>query len=199
MRRTKSKNEEKLLLIDCENCSNKLVEIMCNITDIRPVLILGRAQSLEQYKLDGIQLETHKCLVVNKNAADYVLVYELGRLFGSGEFNKAFILSRDKGFDNIVDHLVLSGLDISRINFGASTDKTISVKSAINVLSDFESGTKLQTIEKRLSMHYIGGRVGACEALDILNSIGLINIRFTKSYQVFFNKNLLIELSTSVK
>lgn len=196
MKTKKTENKRNLLIIDCENCANKLVEIMCSIKNTKIVLILGKAQHIEQYKIDTESVEVHQCLVINKNAADYVLVYELGRLFGTEEYERAFILSRDRDFANIADHLTLSGSEVYRVNFGASTDKTISVKQAINILSQSESGNSLHLIEKKLSMISIGGRVGACEALNVLNLVGLIDIRFTKTYQVFFNKGTIKELSS---
>ncbi|HEU4618822.1 MAG TPA: PIN domain-containing protein [Gammaproteobacteria bacterium] len=111
---------QKLLLIDFENVQQVDLGRLDDACDVMifvgasqknvPIDLVTAAQKL------GARVEWKRVEGNGKNALDFFIAFELGRIAERGGAPQCIILSRDRGFDPLLRHLNKNGLRCRRIN-----------------------------------------------------------------------------------
>jgi hypothetical protein len=112
--------DQKLLLIDFENVQQ--VDLGCLDGTCEVMIFVGASQKsvpidlvTEAQKL-GARVEWKRVDGNGKNALDFFIAFELGRIAERPVRRQCIVLSRDKGFDPLLRHLNKNGFDCRRIN-----------------------------------------------------------------------------------
>lgn len=141
-----------VMLIDCENTSNKLINSLLGIKDTDKLLILGEKQLPSQYDLENhADVRYEKCKFAGKNAADVALIFELGKLIGKSKYKNVTILSGDKDFDLWIKYIRNTGVNIERLYF---TQGKFNCRSVLNILSSYKSGVALSRLIDELELKF---------------------------------------------
>lgn len=110
----------KLLLVDFENVQK--VDLARLDGDFRVAIFLGASQRNVPIDLVtgaqklGDRVEWHRVDASGRNALDFFIAYQLGRVAERKSKLQCIVLSRDKGFDPLLRHLNKNGLVCRRIN-----------------------------------------------------------------------------------
>ena len=120
------------ILIDFENVQPSnlalLSKVEASIAEFNVLVFVGAKQATISFDFAagiqnmGTKAEYIKCSVTQKNAADFLLSYHLGRLIQKEPDAYFHIISKDTGFDSLVTHLreqkhrVYRHLDVSEIH-----------------------------------------------------------------------------------
>lgn len=205
-----STNKQRLAIVDCENCDIKVVRGLLDIEGIDIVLILGKFQSCDKIKIyiennkayevinktKGRKLRcssvtVYKCDYNGKNAADFLLTYELCKYIPKYKNKPIFIVSADKAFTHIALYANSDGFDVNTLNFTqVSSGSQIYLRKALEVLSKTKSGSSLSSLAIKLSSRYSDIDEAECALLQ-LSKLGIIKIRKVKVNQVYFRKSLI--------
>ena len=141
----------KVLLIDYENVQavnlTQLERTDCKVCIFTgssqsriPIELVSSAQSLGN-RLDWIRVDGH-----GPNALEFHIAYYLGAHIAKNSANEYFILSRDKGFDPLIKHIVKLKVTCKRIS---SLSEMEPVKRAKEADGDYGKViTNLKKIEK---------------------------------------------------
>ncbi len=110
---------QRLLLVDFENVQH--VELARLDRSFQVTIFVGASQKsipvelvTEAQKL-GDRVQWIRIDANGKNALDFVIAYELGRIAERESQLECVVLSRDKGFDPLIRHLKKNGLRCRRI------------------------------------------------------------------------------------
>ena len=105
------------LLVDYENIQP--VFRPGGLTDTRIVVFHGAQQRDAPAKLksqlSAIDAEFVRCAKTGKNALDFHLTYYLGHLAAQHPKDDFHVLSKDKGYDPLIEHLRTRGSDVRRL------------------------------------------------------------------------------------
>jgi len=119
MTKDQEPNKPKLLLVDFENVQQ--VELNRLDDSFRVIIFVGASQKnvpielvTNAQKLGG-RAEWQKVTGDGRNALDFFIAYQLGRVFEKSPRPDCVVLSRDKGFDPLLKYLNASGLKARRI------------------------------------------------------------------------------------
>ena len=139
------------ILMDYENVQpdnfSLLGEIEPSIAEFDVLVFVGAKQATISFDFAlsiqnmGIKAAYVKCSVTQKNAADFLLSFHLGRLIQIDPDGYFHILSKDTGFDSLVTHLreqkhkVHRLVDISEIFIVSKYVKPVAVMPAKVVIS----------------------------------------------------------------
>lgn len=111
--------QKNLLLVDFENKQNLDPTLLDQ--SFKVIVFVGANQ--KQPKLEGHSGDTKKLNVeflkiegAGKNALDFHIAFELGRVFHTAPTMDCFILSADKGFDPLLKYLNKIGLKCRRVH-----------------------------------------------------------------------------------
>lgn len=115
------------LLVDYENIQP--VFRVGSLSDTRLIVFHGAQQRDAPAKLksqlSSINAEFVRCTKTGKNALDFHLTYYLGRLVAQHPNDDFHVLSKDKGYDPLIEHLKTAGADVRRLEHAPSfTSKT---------------------------------------------------------------------------
>lgn len=110
---------QKLLLVDLEN--KQKVDLSRLDDSYRAIIFVGANQNPP--KASRKQATAHRFSRVDflkisgagKNALDFHIAFELGRTFETAPHTECFVLSGDKGFDPLLNHLNSNGMRCRRI------------------------------------------------------------------------------------
>ena len=110
----------KMLLVDFENVqqvdltrlddSYRVVIFMGSGQKSVPVALVASAQKL------GSRLEWQSVEGNGRNALDFYIAFQLGRLIEKSPSFHCIVLSKDKGFDPLIQHLNKNGMRCKRVN-----------------------------------------------------------------------------------
>ena len=110
-----------VLMVDYENVQQ--VELDSFVLGEMDVMVfVGHSQSRLPYELVseaqplGKRLKWIRISGNGKNALDFHIAYEIGRLSATGEYRNFAILSHDTGFDPLVEHVKRASIGCRRIN-----------------------------------------------------------------------------------
>jgi hypothetical protein len=98
------------VFVDFENVSEIDYEIIRN-KSVHFVLMVGAKQTklditlVEELLNNASSVEVIRLTMIGKNALDFTLAYYLGRTVLSYPFGRYHIVSKDKGFDPLIEHL----------------------------------------------------------------------------------------------
>ena len=105
------------LLVDYENLQP--VFRPGSLSDARVVVFHGAQQQGAPAKLKSqlvsIGSEFVRCTKTGKNALDFHLTYYLGRLAAQHPKDDFYVLSKDKGYDPLIQHLKSAGASVRRV------------------------------------------------------------------------------------
>lgn len=156
-----------VLLVDYENVQQvDLASLLDRDTDV--TVFVGHSQARLPFELVadaqrlGERLRWIRISGNGKNALDFHIAYEIGRLSAIGEYDDFIILSRDTGFDPLVTHVAQSPAACRRINSlvelggqkpRVKPDKQILAKALDNLrkVDPKKRPQKRQTLLKHLS------------------------------------------------
>ena len=153
--------EKNLLLVDFEN--KQKVDLSLLDDSFRAIIFVGVNQ--KQPKLENNvnnknkfrRLDFQKIEGDGKNALDFHIAFELGRVFEISPETNCFILSGDKGFDSLLRYLNKSGLKCKRIN---SLDELSTKKeeAGTSIPVTNSEGTVCKKCRKISTVEHNGGR-----------------------------------------
>jgi hypothetical protein len=109
-----------LLLVDYENVPRINLEILDD--SYRAIVFVGAGQkpprALRNKDIDHRlrRVEFQKIAGVGKNALDFHIAFQLGRMFETSRGTVCIVVSRDKGFDPLLLHLNSNGLHCRRVD-----------------------------------------------------------------------------------
>jgi hypothetical protein len=113
-------DKSKLLLVDFENVQKvALTELDSNY---RVVIFVGASQKNLPFDLVtvaqqlGNRVEWQKVAGEGRNALDFFIACELGRVMDRSPQPECTVLSNDKGFDPLLKHLTATGMKCRRIS-----------------------------------------------------------------------------------
>ncbi|MCZ0945146.1 MAG: PIN domain-containing protein [Gammaproteobacteria bacterium] len=110
------------LLVDYENIQPSFRAE--RLSDTRIVFFHGAQQGDAPAKLksqlSSIDAEFVRCTKTGKNALDFHLTYYLGRLAAQHPNDDFHVLSKDKGYDPLIEHLKNKGADVRRLEHAPS-------------------------------------------------------------------------------
>lgn len=110
------------LLVDYENVQPAFRA--ARLSDTRVVVFHGARQQDAPAKLrsqlSAIDAEFVRCTRTGKNALDFHLTYYLGRLAAQHPNDDFHVLSKDKGYDPLIEHLKAGGADVRRLEHAPS-------------------------------------------------------------------------------
>ena len=105
------------LLVDYENVQPVLRPR--DLPDTRVVVFHGAQQRNAPAKLKSqlpsIHAEFVRCTKTGRNALDFHLTYYLGRLAAQHPTDDFHVLSKDKGYDPLIEHLRAGGSEVRRL------------------------------------------------------------------------------------
>lgn len=111
---------QKLLLVDFENVQQIDLARLDSSFQIRifvgasqrsiPIKLVTDAQKLGD-RVQWMQIDAN-----GRNALDFFIAYQLGRIAAQGTEAECVVLTQDKGFDPLIRHLNRNGLRCRRIN-----------------------------------------------------------------------------------
>ena len=110
---------KKLLLVDLEN--KHKVDLSPLDESFRAVIFVGANQNPPKASKKPAaahrfkRVDFLKISGAGKNALDFHIAFELGRTFETAPETKCFVLSGDKGFDPLLNHLNSSGMSCQRV------------------------------------------------------------------------------------
>lgn len=112
-----------VFLIDSENLPNYWVRALDTLTENDVVYVFYSDNSKPFSPFDVDLITQSRCLVKfikvhltgECNALDFQLVSELGFMLHSSNEGQYFIVSRDKGFDSVVEYWCNKGYDLRRV------------------------------------------------------------------------------------
>lgn len=156
---------EKLILVDYENVQQFNLESL-NV-GFQVAIFVGASQksiptvlALKAHEL-GSRVRWHRVEANGKNALDFFIAHELGRIAESGRQQECIVLSKDKGFDPLIRHLNKNGLLCRRINSLLELDPIAEIhgsdtncKRVVEVLSKSEKKTRPRK-RKTLAQHIL--------------------------------------------
>ena len=108
-----------LILIDLENITP--TDLKHIPKEARVLIFVGKQQTTISFELVaalqplGAQVEWVKVKQVGENAADFVLAYELGKYLTNNPTRHVAILTKDKGFDALAQHVTRGSRRCQRI------------------------------------------------------------------------------------
>ncbi len=111
---------DKCLLVDFENVQQVNLDLLDSTYSVK--IFVGASQkniSLDLVKKAqsfGSRLQWQKIEGNGKNALDFHIAMELGRLLEKSHKIECIVLSKDKGFDPLILHLNQEGLRCKRLN-----------------------------------------------------------------------------------
>nr|WP_313657997.1 PIN domain-containing protein [Achromobacter ruhlandii] len=112
-------NEKKLLLIDFEN--KQKVDLSSLDESFRAIIFVGANQNPPKASKKPAtahrfsRVDFLKIAGAGKNALDFHIAFELGRTFETAPDTQCFVLSSDKGFDPLLNHLNGNGMRCRRV------------------------------------------------------------------------------------
>ncbi len=110
------------LLVDYENVQPAFRPE--RLSDARVVVFHGAQQRDAPAKLKSqlasVDTEFVRCTKTGKNALDFHLTYYLGRLAAQHPNDDFYVLSKDKGYDPLIEHLKSTGADVRRVELAPS-------------------------------------------------------------------------------
>lgn len=110
------------LLVDYENIQPAFRDE--SLSNTRLVVFHGAQQRDAPAKLksqlSSIPAEFVRCTKTGKNALDFHLTYYLGRLAAQHPKDDFYVLSKDKGYDPLIEHLKNAGADVRRLEHAPS-------------------------------------------------------------------------------
>jgi hypothetical protein len=110
----------RLLLVDYENVPR--IDLSSLDESYRAIVFVGAAQNPPRAAAHRDtahrfrRVEFQKVARSGKNAADFHIAFHLGRVYETARDTQCFIISRDKGFDALVDFLNTAGLLCQRVD-----------------------------------------------------------------------------------
>ncbi|MGT2505603.1 PIN domain-containing protein [Cupriavidus basilensis] len=110
---------KKLLLVDLEN--KHKVDLSPLDENFRAIIFVGANQNPPKASRKPAtahrfsRVDFLKISGVGKNALDFHIAFELGRTFETAPDTECFVLSGDKGFDPLLNHLNSNGMSCRRI------------------------------------------------------------------------------------
>lgn len=110
----------RLLLVDYENVPR--IDLSALDESYRAIVFVGAAQNPPRaasnrdtaYRFRRVEFQ--KVARSGKNAADFHIAFHLGRIYETAKDTPCFIISRDKGFDALVEFLNAAGLPCQRVD-----------------------------------------------------------------------------------
>ncbi|SOZ39681.1 PIN domain-containing protein [Cupriavidus neocaledonicus] len=126
---------KKLLLVDLEN--KHKVDLSSLDDSFRAIIFIGASQNPP--KISRKPATAHRFSRVDflkisgngKNALDFHIAFELGRTFEKAPDTECFVLSGDKGFDPLLNHLNSSGMSCRRVESIAEIVPTAVARAVI--------------------------------------------------------------------
>lgn len=112
-------NDKKLLLIDFEN--KQKVDLSSLDESFRAIIFVGANQNPPKAAKKPVtahrfsRVDFLKISGAGKNALDFHIAFELGRTFETAPDTQCFVLSGDKGFDPLLNHLNANGMSCKRV------------------------------------------------------------------------------------
>lgn len=109
-----------LLLVDLENVHK--VDLSLLDDSYRAIIYVGanqnppKASRKKETARRFIRVDFQKIEGVGKNALDFHIAFQLGRTYETAPNTLCIVLSKDKGFDPLLNHLNKNGLKCRRIN-----------------------------------------------------------------------------------
>lgn len=109
----------KLLLVDLEN--KHKIDLSPLDESFRAIIFVGANQNPPKAAKKPTtahrfsRVDFLKISGVGKNALDFHIAFELGRTFETAPDTECFVLSGDKGFDPLLNHLNASGMSCRRV------------------------------------------------------------------------------------
>src|SRR4051812_2277324 len=106
--------KKNLLLVDFENVHK--IDLSLLDESFKAIIFVGQSQKQPRLKSDADHKQKFKRLDfqriegAGKNALDFHIAFELGRVFEAEQDTNCIVLSRDKGFDPLLKYLNKSGL-----------------------------------------------------------------------------------------
>jgi hypothetical protein len=117
---TNTSDKPRLLLVDFENVqqvelnelddSYRVIIFVGSNQKSVPIEMVTRAQRL------GGRIEWQRVSGEGRNALDFFIAWHLGRVTEKSPRPECIVLSKDKGFDPLLRHLVAAGMKCRRIN-----------------------------------------------------------------------------------
>lgn len=110
---------KKLLLVDLEN--KHKVDLSPLDESFRVIIFVGANQNPPKASRKPAtahrfsRVDFLKILGTGKNALDFHIAFELGRTFETAPDTQCFVLSGDKGFDPLLNHLNSNGMSCRRV------------------------------------------------------------------------------------
>lgn len=110
---------KRLLLVDYENVHK--IDLSLLDESYSAIIYVGAQQSLPKAASRAktahrfSRVDFQKIEGVGKNALDFHIAFQLGRVIETAPCTECFVLSRDKGFDPLLAHLNKNGLRCSRV------------------------------------------------------------------------------------
>lgn len=110
---------QNIILVDYENRQDLYLGHLND--DFKVIVFIGAQQNSEKLKKEIAEynyesrVEYVNVLGVGKNSLDFYIAFTLGKLYASTQFNIVYILSKDKGFNPLIEHLRALGKNCIRI------------------------------------------------------------------------------------
>lgn len=161
---TSTPDKPKLLLVDFENVQQ--VELKKLDDSYRIIIFVGASQKSVPIELVtdaqrlGNRIEWQKVAGDGRNALDFFIACELGRVMDRTPRPECIVLSKDRGFDPLLRHLNGAGMKCRRINglselqHVAVTTEEPNVKRVVELLGKLEKKArprKRRTLSQSIS------------------------------------------------
>lgn len=126
---------KKLLLVDLEN--KQKVDLSLLDESFRAVVFVGAKQNPPKASRKPAtahrfsRVDFLKISGAGKNALDFHIAFELGRTFETAPDTECFVLSGDKGFDPLLNHLNNNGMSCRRIESLAELGSVLAIAATV--------------------------------------------------------------------
>lgn len=116
---TKAEQSQRLILVDYENIGK--IDLSVLDGSYRAIIFVGAKQNTPKASRTPStahrfsRVDFQKIEGVGKNALDFHIAFQLGRIFETAPETQCVVLSKDKGFDPLLAYLNKNGLACQRI------------------------------------------------------------------------------------
>lgn len=123
--------QKKNILVDYENIQT--IDVSKLDASFKLTIFLGATQKMIPVNLiidaekAGVEIKWMKLPIAGKNALDFLITYQLGRIFGETFNPYCIIISKDTGFDPLLKYLTKQGLSCQRAEDLTSIFPNISI------------------------------------------------------------------------
>lgn len=149
---------KRLLLVDLENVHK--IDLSLLDETYRAIVYVGakqnppKAASKKKTAHRFQRVDFQKIEGAGKNALDFHIAFELGRIIETAPDTECIVLSADKGFDPLLSHLNKNGLSCRRV----STMKELVPNAVVEAAANDPDRTVCPKCLKASTIEHLGGR-----------------------------------------